>query len=108
MRIGVLTNWFQGTKSGNEDCRGESTNFKPFNLFTQPWYLLMEDCIATIDESTLLLACVQTHCPMGLHAGYASPQCRVSFSVPTKAFEQVLSKWTANFCTSQRLSDINS
>ena len=72
--IGVLANWFQGTKSGNENCR-ESINFKPLNLFTAG-YLSMKNCIATINESTFL------------------SNAEFSFSVPTKAFELLLPKWT--------------
>ena len=72
--IGVLANWFQGTKSGNENCR-DSINFKPLNLFT-PGYLSMENYVVTIDESTLL------------------PSADFSFSVLTKALEQLLPKWT--------------
>ena len=72
--IGVLANWFQGTKSGNENCR-DSINFKPLKLFT-PGYLSMENYVVTIDESKLL------------------PSADVSFSVPTKALERLLPKWT--------------
>ena len=74
--IGVLANWFQGTRAvSGSNASGGLVTFKPIeNVFT-PGYLPMKHYVGSIDESSL------------------QENLEFSFSIPVQVVQKVLPNW---------------
>ena len=71
--IGVCSNWYQGTKVGQNNASGV-VNFKPLDQVFTPGYLSLEYYVASIDDKALI-------------------DSEYSFSISEEALTKALPRW---------------